>query len=131
MPNDPFVHAQAEVFQLSRLLGSCDGDAELAGDVVADFLDTAPPLLARLAQAVADGDAIHTRLEAHSLKGSAQTLGTEALASASQALEEAAKHGELSQAPCLLARIEGEFHRALPRLQEYLGGCPQGLQRAA
>ncbi len=123
MLSDSFAHARSEVFQLERLLESCDDDAELARDVVTDFLDTAPQVLARLAQAVADGDAIHARLEAHSLKGSAQTLGAEALAWVSLGLEETAKRGELSQTPDLLARIESEFRRVHPRLEDYLNQC--------
>jgi len=131
MLSDTFAHARVEVFELSRLLESCDGDDELARDVLVDFLDTAPPLLARLAQAVAGGDAICARLEAHSLKGSAQTLGAGALAWVSLNMEEAAKHGEMAQAPLLLSRIEGEMRRVRPRLEEHLGGRPQELRRAA
>lgn len=123
MLSDSLANARIEVFQLERLLENCDDDDELARDVVADFLDTAPPLLARLAQAVADGDAIHTRLEAHSLKGSAQILGAEALAGVSLDLEEVAKRGEVLQTPGLLTRIEGEFRRVHPRLKEYLGAA--------
>lgn len=120
MLHDSFTHTRIEVFQLERLLESCDDDAELARDVVTDFLDTAPQVLARLTQAVTDGDVVHARLEAHSLKGSAQTLGAEALAWVSQDLEETAKRGELSQTPDLLTRIESEFRRVHPRLEEYL-----------
>jgi len=131
MLSDTFAHARVEVFRVSRLLESCDDDEELARDVVADFLDTAPPVMARLAQAIAGGDAIHARLEAHSLKGSAQTLGAEALAGAGLDMEEAAKHGELSRAPSLLARIEAEFRRALPALEEYFQGQDGEFGRAA
>lgn len=129
--NDTSAHARAEVFRVGRLLESCDDDDELAREVVADFLDTAPPLLARLVRAAEGGDAVRARLEAHSLKGSAQTLGAEALAGAGRDMEEAAKDGELSQAPRLLARIEAEMRRLRPRLEECLGECPSGLLRAA
>lgn len=131
MLSDTFAHARIEVFRVSRLLESCDDDDELAKDVVADFLDTAPPLMDRLTQAVAGGDTVHVRLEAHSLKGSAQTLGAEALAWVSLDMEEDAKHGDLSRAPRLLSRIEAEMRRLRPHLDEYLGECPQGLLRAA
>ena len=117
-----FARTRIEVFRVERLLESCDDDEELARDVVADFLTTAPPVLARLACAVAEGSVVHARLEAHSLKGSAQTLGLEALALVSLDMEEAAKRGEMSQAPGFLARIEGEFRRALPWLEDYLHG---------
>jgi len=131
MLSDTLAHARVEVFRVSRLLESCDDDDELARDVVADFLDTAPSLMDRLARAVAGGDAVHARLEAHSLKGSAQTLGAEALAGAGLDMEEGAKHGDLSRAPSLLVRIEGEIRRLRPHLDEYLEECPQGLLRAA
>lgn len=131
MLSGTFAHARVEVFRVSRLLESCDDDEELAREVVADFLATAPPVLDRLAQAVADGDAVHARLEAHSLKGSAQTLGAEALAGAGLDMEEAAKHGDLSRAPALLSRMEGELRRLRPSLEEYAGDCEPGLLRAA
>ena len=131
MLSDTLALARVEVFRVSRLLESCDDDDELARDVVADFLDTAPSLMDRLARAVAGGDAVHARLEAHSLKGSAQTLGAEALAGAGLDMEEAAKHGELSRAPSLLARIEDEFRRALPALEEYFQGQGEEIGRAA
>ena len=131
MLSDTLALARVEVFRVSRLLESCDDDDELARDVVADFLDTAPSLMDRLARAVAGGDAVHARLEAHSLKGSAQTLGAEALAGAGLDMEEAAKHGELSRAPSLLTRIEDEFRRALPALEEYFQGQGEEIGRAA
>jgi two-component system sensor histidine kinase/response regulator len=111
---------EKELFQLERLLESCEDDAELAREVVEDFLQSTPQILARLRQALADGDAIQARLEAHSLKGSAQTLGGEALAWAAQQLEEAAKEGEFSETPTLWKQIENGFHQLEQRLREYL-----------
>ena len=116
--NDPYT--QREVFQAARLLESCEDDAELAREVVEDFLHSTPQVLARLTQAITDGDAIQARLEAHSLKGSAQTLGAETLAWTGLQLEDAAKQGGLSETPSLLKQSEEEFSRLRLRLSEFL-----------
>ena len=111
---------EKDLFQPERLLESCEEDAELAREVVEDFLQSTPQILARLSQALADGDPIQARLEAHSLKGSAQTLGAESLAWAARQMEEAAKGGELSEAHPLWKQIENGFHDLELRLREYL-----------
>lgn len=120
MLRDSFVQARIEVFHREQLLERCGEDAERARDMVTGFLNTAPQALARLAQAVAAGDAVGARREAQWLKGSAQRLGAEGLAWVSLGLEETARRGELSQTPALLTQIEGEFRRVYPRLEEYL-----------
>lgn len=111
---------QKEVFQLERLLESCEDDAELAREVVEDFLQSTPQVLLRLTQALQGGEAVEARLEAHSLKGSSQTLGAEALAAIGLAMEETAKRGELGDAPALLAKAESEFQRLRWALMDYL-----------
>ena len=111
---------EKERFRRERLLESCEDDVELAQEVVEDFLHSTPQVLARLAQAIQDGDAVQARLEAHSLKGSSQTLGAEILAAVGLALEETAKRGDLPEMPPLLAEAESEVEQLCLELREYV-----------
>ncbi len=88
------------VFLLERLMESCEDDVALAHEVLEDFQESAPRCLSRLTAAVMASDPVLVRLESHSLKGSASTIGAKALASVSARLE---TMGDLSDAPTLLA----------------------------
>jgi signal transduction histidine kinase/DNA-binding response OmpR family regulator len=74
--------------------------------VIADFLETLPGRIAAITAAVGDGDSEQVRIEAHSLKGAAATLGGTRLARVCAALEEAGQERELEQAGHLLPELE-------------------------
>ena len=81
-----------------RLLTNCGGDVEFAQELAESFLETAPRLVKGIDAAIGAGDADRLAAEAHGLKGISQTIGAEALAEASHALEEAARSGRLAEA---------------------------------
>lgn len=108
-----------EIFRRERLMESCEGDTELAVEVVSDFLASTPSVLSRLQRAVAAVNCIDARLEAHSIKGSAQTLGAERLAEESLRLESGAKAGDLSGAPERVTAICREFDHLCTALGEF------------
>ena len=61
--------------------------AEFVDELVATFLEEAPPLLAALREAQAGGDTGRFRRAAHSLKSNAQIFGAGRLAEAARTLE--------------------------------------------
>ena len=108
-----------EIFRRERLMESCEDDAALAAEVVEDFLASTPLILSRLRAAVAGMNSIDARLEAHSLKGSAQTLGAERLAEESRRMETAAREGNLARAPERASAIDREFARVRAALEDF------------
>jgi HPt (histidine-containing phosphotransfer) domain-containing protein len=79
--------------------------------VIALFLDSAPPRLAALREAVARDDARTLEQEAHALKGSAATLGARPLAAICEELQALGRAGDVARASALLPRLEAEFER--------------------
>ena len=98
------------IFLHGHLMESCEDDVELSIEVLQDFRETTPSRLSRLFAAVEADDPNLVRFEAHSLKGSARTIGAEALAVVGARLEEAGKRGDLSDAHVLLAETERRLH---------------------
>lgn len=85
------------------------------------FLETAPDDLATLRQGVAGRDASATARAAHSLKGSAASLGAIGLARACAELEAAGQRGTTAAETEAVARVEEEFRLAQAWLVEEIG----------
>jgi PAS domain S-box-containing protein len=105
-PRDP-------VFDRSVLIEILDGDQEAAGEILADFLDDAPRLVAGLAEAVETADLATAKLKAHTLKGASANVGALELRAAAARMEAAAAAGALAEA----ASLTGDMARALSTLQ--------------
>jgi len=71
------------------------GDRELARDVLRGFCQDAPRQLKNLRTCIDATDAAGLRLHAHTLKGSAATVGAEALRAVAQAIDTAANAGQM------------------------------------
>ena len=92
------------------------GDETLCNQVLETFADNAPGQLAALQQALEDADASRVRRWAHTIKGSAASIGANALTAAALALEQAGRDEDLERSPQLLAAVED----CLDRLQTVL-----------
>ncbi len=102
------------------LTSSLGDDEEFIHEVLQEFLDTSPDLLAKIGEAVAHRDALALRAEAHALKGACRTIGAQELALLGAELEMAGKMGDLRQAEPQLARLKGEFTWLQSNLHLYL-----------
>jgi len=114
------VAVEEVVFLSEQLMESCEDDRELAREVIEDFRETTPLRLSRLATAVAAGETVGVRLEAHSLKGSARTIGAEAFAEVAHLLEKAGSSGDLSNVSALLAEAHLRLYALNAALTAYL-----------
>ncbi len=94
------------------------GSRALVTQLVTSFVQAADGQFARVAEAVAAGDAKTASRAAHSLKSSAANLGAEVLAGHYRELEQCGREGRLGDAAALLARTQGEQQRALVALLE-------------
>ncbi len=87
-------------------------------ELVAKFVDEeAPARLRALRQAIADFDAVALARAAHSLKGSAGTLGAAGMASICVQIETSGKSGRIEGIADLLDRLESEFRRVRDSLE--------------
>ena len=96
------------------------GSMELVSQLVNSFLKSADDNLARMAAAVAQGDAKALSQGAHSLKSSAANLGAEALAGCYRELEKCGREGRIDDAKTLLEQTRREQQRALLELRDLL-----------
>jgi len=87
------------------------GDRQLAGTVLKGFLEDVPAQFENLRQRLDAGDAAGTRLQAHTLKGAAATVGAENLRGIALALEQAGRAGKLDCCGELLRGAREEFER--------------------
>ncbi|PXY00056.1 hybrid sensor histidine kinase/response regulator [Halomonas sp. LBP4] len=72
-----------------------EGNRELLDEMVELFLDECPRLMQEIEEAIARDDAATLRRAAHTLKGSAQVVGGQALGAAALQLEALARSGDL------------------------------------
>lgn len=96
------------IFDEDDLLERLAGDADLAGEVVAVFLEDCPSRLEAIEAAVASGDAAALRAAAHALKGAAGSLGAPRVFDATQLLEQIAADGVLEGASAAARRVDDE-----------------------
>jgi PAS domain S-box-containing protein len=104
------------VFDEKSLLLRLMGDRELAGDVLIGFCQDAPCQLMKLRACIDESDAAGLRLPAHTLKGSAATVGAEALRAVALAMEAAATAGQLDLCRDLLPDAFEQFDQFSARL---------------
>jgi len=97
------------VWDESHLLRLLEGDRDMAGEVIAEFLEDTSHELASLAGALAAGDIGAVNLHAHTIKGSAANVGGTSLRSVAFDVEKAACAGDIRGAASFAARLEREF----------------------
>ena len=105
----PAGSASAVVFDERRLLESATSDRQLAQEFVDVFIADSLTSLKKIKESLAAGDAQGARLFSHAFKGIAGSIGADAVACAASELEEAAKSGNLGNAPELIAKLEGRL----------------------
>lgn len=86
-------------------------------DFINEFLRTVPDRLATLQGAVARGDAVALRHEAHALKGESIMFGATELQEAAFQLEQLGLQGTLAGAEEHLAAVRRAFERTKPELE--------------
>jgi HPt (histidine-containing phosphotransfer) domain-containing protein len=91
------------------LLDRLGGDETILLEIVKIFLEDTPQLLASMESAEAAGDAKTLRRLAHSLKGSAGTVGATALQASALGLEQAVDGGDLQAAREMIPGVRAHF----------------------
>jgi HPt (histidine-containing phosphotransfer) domain-containing protein len=92
-----------------RMLLRLDGDAELATQLAAIFIEECPRMLERLRRAVASGSADEVRRAAHALKGSVSNFVDGGPTATASELETMGRNGQLDGTRAVLDRLEREI----------------------
>ena len=99
-----------------RELGGDEGPS-LVVDLIDIFLDDVPPRLAELQSTVGSNDAAGVERVAHTLKGSAGSMGAVPMSHAADDLQTMGASGDLSRVKDSLNRLESEWRKAKAALE--------------
>ncbi len=97
---------EMQILDREGLLRRMMDDEELAAEILDDFLEHGPEMIAGVRESIEKGDAPLLRRNGHSLKGASANIGALALRDAARRMENAGKEERLEDAPALLADIE-------------------------
>jgi len=113
------------------------GNPSFRREVIAAYLQEAPPHQVELSRSVAEGDARRVAFCAHALKGMAANLGLASLARSLYALEEKGRSGDLTGVAELWAQVGAQLQDAVGELEAMIATPeaaledPTSAQRAA
>ena len=102
----PEVLDQAALASLLEMVG---GDPDFVDELIDTFLGDAPQQLAELRAAVASGSPADAVRPAHTLKGTAATIGARAVEATSRSIEEGARAGSMDALEAQVAELEREL----------------------
>lgn len=91
------------------LMKAVGGDPRSFCELSETFLRIAPPMLARLEQAIAAGNHAAAAIEAHSFKSTTSLVGALQLPRLAEGLEMLVQSGDLQGAAALLQSLAAEF----------------------
>jgi len=110
--------ADPQIFDRPKAIEQCMGSEEMLARMASKYLETTPPLLASIGDAIAQHDAERLRIAAHTLKGAAGTLCGPGVAAAALALEKIGRSGVLDAAGRALDALLGAQEAFARALQE-------------
>lgn len=113
------IQHESDAIDLDYFLDACGGDRDLAGELVAEFIDLFPVELEEMDMALSAGDAVNARTSAHRLKGSCLAVGANELAALLQACETAAASGELVAARAQRREVDAAFGRFTVAIEDW------------
>ncbi len=98
---------QAVIQELDELQG--ESETDFVEEIINIFLSTSPFRVSKIKSAIEKNNIEQTSKEAHGLKSSARTLGTEQLAHICQEIEDLQKSTEIPIAKVLFEKMEKTF----------------------
>jgi two-component system sensor histidine kinase/response regulator len=121
LPN-PAAPEAALAFDCEDFVDRLMGNRELAQRIVRGFVKGMPEQIALLAAAMTKRDAIQVRMVAHSIKGSAASIGGLQVRDAACIMERKAGAGDLVGATAALPELLASFERFQPAVESF---CPE------
>jgi two-component system, sensor histidine kinase and response regulator len=114
--------APRPAFDRAALLERLGGDETILVEIVRVFLEDAPGQYQAMQAAAAAGDVPVLRRLAHTLKGSAGTVGATRLQDAALVLEKAVVRGDMTEAARLIPALGEHLAEVERTMSEWLGG---------
>ncbi len=96
---------------VERALARAAGSKDFLEEMLQHFVSSIPDQIKDLEETLKDADPEKLAKQAHSLKGSASTLGADAIASLARDIEMLGKENDLARGRGILGELEGEIHR--------------------
>ena len=115
----PPADTSAKIFDPEDLIDRLMGNQKLAQRTVRGFVEDVPRQLARLAQAVSEGDAGQVRLIAHSIKGASSGVCGLEMQKAAWNLEQMGRASDLTGATAGLLELSASFARVRPVMEHF------------
>jgi len=109
-----------DIFDAAKLMARIDGDVELLSDIVREFLDSCPRIMAKMKQAIAARDAAGLEQEAHRLKGTVGNFAAKPAFDAALNLEMMGRHGQLDRAAEAYAVLVEQISALTPALESFV-----------
>jgi PAS domain S-box-containing protein len=113
---------QEPAINLDEFRSRLDGNDELMADLAQLFLDDAPRQIREIREAKTLGDATRLEIAAHTLKGSASTVGAGALTSIARKIEMVARERNIEGTGELCNQLELEWERLKVELSTLSAG---------
>ncbi len=117
------INKQEPAFNIEELRARLDGNDELLGELAQLFLDDAPRQIREIRDAQVKSDAARLEFTAHTLKGSASTLGANTLTDYARKLEALGREKHLDGAGELCLQLELEWERLKVELSTVCAGA--------
>jgi len=111
--NDP---VNGEIFDEKGMLMRLDQDTDIAREIILQFIEEAPALIAGLRQALLEEDARQMCLMAHTIKGASATIGAVRLSRHALAMEQAIKASGHAAAEPLIPLMEQHLELLIQEL---------------
>ncbi len=114
MPNDTTQpKPKSELLDLARFSSVTGGDNELRAELAALFIEDGKTRVAKLREAIRDGDIDSLRRAAHTIKGAAGNVGAMRLHHTSALIEVAAQGGDTSPCAALVEQLASELDETI------------------
>jgi len=107
-------------FDRQEALDRVDGDLELLEEIAALFLDSCTAWLEDLRRGVADSDAAAIERAAHTMKGSAASIGARPLADTALRVEKIGASGDLAEVDSAVRELESQVGALTGGLRSFL-----------
>jgi HPt (histidine-containing phosphotransfer) domain-containing protein len=115
------VAAEGSRFDRAGVLGRVEGDRDLLGEIVTLFESESRRMVSEMTLALSTGDSAGLQRIAHTLKGSASSLGGTSVARAASVLEGMGRDNLLTGGAACVATLEQELNRLDGDLLELIG----------
>jgi HPt (histidine-containing phosphotransfer) domain-containing protein len=119
LPDSSVGSAGEPLFDYPTSLARLGGDQDLFNEILDIFLEDAPTLLEKAAQALSVGDAATLERSAHSLKGLSANFAAGPTVAAAYAVEFHAREHNMPSAGVCFRELESQFHLLDAALREW------------